>query len=210
MVGRAMQACILRGTHRYERGAIELGRPLVEELCKRGINAELRDVPAFAADRHLDKPQAHHMFMEARAQWWRKLAREEKQPIFSLHNYPYDQPAVAMRYGNARAIGRIKNTEGKFDIYIIERMGFLMCLKEGPGAVLRTLAQLRRNQRSVWEDGSLFFSSIIEIPAVPDKHDANHLNVDLERSKAAGFVDGTVVRTIAEEIGRITGTGRRH
>jgi len=210
MVDRAMQVCILRGTHRYEKGAIHLGQPLVEELCRRGVDAELRNVPPFAADRRLDKPQDHHMFREVRAQWWRNLVREEKRPIFSLHNYPYDYPVAVTRYRDARAIGKIENSDGAFEVYIIERAGFLRRLKEGPRSMINVLTQLRRSDRSMWEDGSLFFSSIIEIPAVPDDKDANCLRVDLERTEQAGFLDGKVVRTIAEEIERITGTGRRH
>ena len=210
MVYRAMQVCILRGTHRYEKGAIKLGHPLVDELRGRGIDAGLRNVPPFAADRHLDRPEDHHMFHDVRARWWRDLVREEKGPIFSLHNYPYDQPVSVTRYREARAIGEVEGPAGKSCVYIIERTGFLRRLKEGPRSILNTLAQLRRSDRSMWEDASLFFSSIIEIPAVPDEKDPGHLKVDLERTEDAGFLGRKVVRTIAEEIERITGTGRRH
>lgn len=208
MVSRTMQVCILRGTHRYEKGAIALGRPLVDELCRRGVGAELRDVPPFAADRHLDRPEDHHMFRDIRTQWWHNLVREEKA-IFSLHNYCNGHACTA-RCNGSRQIGEVENSAGRFGIFITERTGFARLLWEGPRSVLNTLAQLRRQNRSMWEDGSLFFSSIIEIPAVPDEKDPGRLKIDIERTKDAGFLGRNVVLTIAEEIERITGTGRRH
>lgn len=196
---------IVAGTHRYEAGAIELAKPLVDVLNGRGTPAMFVGVPKYAADRHLYDPSGHVECAGLRARWWRELSQAHEGPVFSLHNYPHNHPETLVPYKSRRKIGAITNDEGEFGVYIYERRGFMAHMKK-PHAFMQMLSRLRAEGITIWQDWSLLYSSIIEIPAVRDDKSRRGVTMDIRRTDDAGFLSDDVLGIMAREIERITGS----
>jgi len=203
--GTIPKVCIVKGTHRYEKGAHMLGDPLVEELGCRGIVAVLHNVPPYAADTGRDAPDAYMTFRKARKRWWRTLAKSEKCPVFTLHSYPYDRQDEFMSYGGCRKIGDIKSDDGAYGVYIFESVSLAKRLLRDPIGTVKHLLHLWRKGASPWEDGTLYHTHMLEVPAIPDRSDASGLTVDLDRTIAAGFTSDRIVEIAAKGIANLVG-----
>lgn len=203
------KVCIVKGTHRYETGAHMLGEPLVEELRIRGIVGVLCKVPPYAADMSREAPDEYRTFKKERRAWWKRLAKREGCPVFSLHSYPYKNQKITEELDScARKIGSVRNGEGIFGVYMLEGPGLAVQMLKHPINTAKHLVRLSRKGTSVWEDATLYHSRVIEVPAIPNRTDATGLIVDIDRTLEAGFVSGNVVEIIANDIAGIVKKSR--
>jgi hypothetical protein len=206
------KACIVKGTHVYEKGAHQLGEPLVDELRHRGINAVLHPVPYFAADTSREengvepRKTSYWKFRKERRDWWRSISKGEDAPVFSLHSYPHTDQTWLNDCRPWMCIGSVGTGYAPPGIFLLPRIDLRQALRNRPLGTMRHLAALWKKGISVWEDASRYHSYLIEVPAVPDTSDEKGLRVDMERTKAMGFTGDGVVKTLAGEIEHIIGS----
>lgn len=192
---------IIAGTHRYEKAAFMLGIPLVGELNRKGIDARLYTVPEEIADTRKEVHNTYKINAKPRKQWWRELVSNKSNvQVFSLHSYPFDEPEKITQYSGYEEIGFIGKGENEAGVYIFGRQSLTERFGQDVFRTIIWLARLRKEAVSIYEDATLFFTSIIEVPAVPDESDPIGLRVDIERTIEAGFMGEKLVKMLSDEI----------